>query len=310
MLSKEKLRPGRLREQAKAHGRSVITSGIVYFLLICIGFVYLYPLLYMVVTSLMPTEDLINPTITWVPTRLDLENFKMVWSVLDYPRSLGTSLVFSVVVAGLQTISCALAGYALARFRIPLKKLWVALLVLVFILPVDVVMIPRYILFNNFHLIGNPLAMALPAALGQGLKSSIFVLIFMQAFGSVPQSFDEAAQLDGAGRLKVFFRIALPMAVPSIVLCVLFSMVWYWNETVQTAMLIGSDFQTLPLRLGAFDALFQGTFSASFGDAANRLNERYQFAATLLTIAPLMLFYLAAQKQFVKGIESAGITGE
>ena len=70
------------------------------------------------------------------------------------------------------------------------------------------------------------------------------------------------------------------------------------------------DFQTLPLQLDAFNSLFGASFSTNFGDTANRLNERYQFAATLLTIAPLILFYLVMQKQFVKGVESSGITGE
>ena len=298
------------KETLKHRTSSIGVNTVVYFLLICIGFVFLYPLLYMLVTSLMCTEDLINPTISWVPTRLDLSNFEMVWSVLDYPKSLGISVGFSLVCAVLQTVSCALMGYALARFHVPWKLLWMALLVLIFIIPADVITIPRYILFNELKLIGSPLSMILPAALGQGLKSSIFVLIFMQAFNSVPKSYDEAAQLDGAGRLKVFFIVALPMAVPTIVLCLLFSLVWYWNETAQVALLIGGDFQTLPLQLNAFNALFGASFSTSFGDTANRLNERYQFAATLLTIIPLILFYLVMQKQFVKGIESSGITGE
>jgi len=300
----------RFKEKAKQKARAIGTDTIVYFLLICIGFVFLYPLLYMVVTSLMSTEDLINPTIAWVPTHIDLSNFEMVWSVLDYPASLGISVGFSVLCAILQTMSCALMGYAMARFHVPFKMLWMGLLIFIFLIPSDVVTIPRYILFNELKLIGSPLAMILPAALGQGLKSSIFVLIFMQAFNAVPKSFDEAAQLDGAGRLRVFFKIALPMAVPSIVLCILFSLVWYWNETAQTAMLVGGDFQTLPLQLQSFNALFGASFSTDFGDTANRLNERYQFAATLLTIAPLIIFYLVMQKQFVKGIESAGITGE
>jgi len=300
----------RFSESWKKQGKTALFKTFIYFLLICIGFVYLYPLIYMLVTSLMTTEDLINPTIMWVPTKLDLSNFEMVWGVLEYPTSLVTSIIFSIICALFQTISCALMGYALARFDVPLKKLWIVMLILVFLIPVDVIMIPRYVLFNSFKLIGSPLSMIIPAALGQGLRSSIFVLIFMQAFGSVPKALDEAAQLDGAGRFKVFYKIVLPLAGPSIVLCIIFSMVWYWNETAQTAMLIGSDFQSLPLQLQSFDALFGASFSTSFGDTANRLNERYQFAAILLTIIPLVLFYLVMQKQFVKGIESTGITGE
>lgn len=298
------------KEGLKQRAGNAGANALTYFLLISIGFVFLYPLLYMVVTSLMSTEDLINPTVAWVPTRVDFSNFQMVWSVMDYPTSLAISVVFSLVCAVMQTISCALMGYALARFRVPFKTLWMALLILIFIIPSDVITIPRYILLNEMELIGSPLVMILPAALGQGLKSSIFVLIFMQAFNTVPKSYDEAAQLDGAGRLKVFFVVALPMAIPSIILCLLFSLVWYWNETAQVALLIGGDFHTLPLQLDAFNALFNSSFSTSFGDTANRLNERYQFAATLLTIAPLVIFYLIMQKQFVKGIESSGITGE
>ena len=305
-MDRMKHRKEALKQRASKTGANALT----YFLLICFGFVFLYPLMYMVITSLMSTEDLINPTIAWIPTRIDFSNFQMVWSVMDYPASFTTSVVFSLVCAVMQTISCALMGYALAKFRVPFKMLWMALLIFIFIIPSDVIAIPRYILLNELELIGSPLVMILPAALGQGLKSSIFVLIFMQAFNAAPKSYDEAAQLDGAGRLRVFFSIALPMAIPSIVLCLLFSLVWYWNETAQVALLIGGDFHTLPLQLDAFNSLFASSFSTSFGDTANRLNERYQFAATLLTIIPLIAFYLVMQKQFVKGIESSGITGE
>lgn len=286
--------------------KSAITTCVL-FLLICLGFVYLYPLLYMIMTAIMTEEDLVNPTISWVPTRLDLSSFKKVWEVMDYPESLKTSVLYSLVCAIAQTFTCALAGYALSRFRVPGKKLWVVMLIFVFIIPTDVLMIPRYVLFNKFGLVGSTLSMILPALLGQGLKSSIFILIFMQAFDALPKSFDEAAQLDGANKLTVFFRVTLPLVVPSIVLCFLFSVVWYWNETTLLSSLVGSDFQSLPLQLERFNNMFN---SATKGDSATRLNERYQFAATLLTILPLVIFYLVAQKQFVKGIESSGITGE
>ena len=130
-MDKKKFRRDTLKQKAAGIG----ANAAVYFLLICIGFVFLYPLLYMVVTSLMCTEDLVNPTITWVPTRLDLSNFEMVWSVLDYPTSLGISVSFSVVCAVLQTVSCALMGYALARFNVPCKMLWMAMLIVIFSTP-------------------------------------------------------------------------------------------------------------------------------------------------------------------------------
>ena len=299
-----------LKSKAKRTAKTLLSNAVCYFLLICVGFVFLYPLLYMVITSLMTTEDLINPTIMWVPTKLALSNFEMVWDVLEYPSALVTSLIFASVCALLQTVSCALMGYALARFDVPLKKFWVAMLVILFVIPTDVLTIPRHILFSSYGLLGSPLAMVLPAALGQGIKSTIFILIFMNGFASVPKSFDEAAQLDGAGRLKVFAKIAIPMAIPVITLCVIFSVVWYWNDTAQTATLVGSDFGTLPLKLQSFDGAFKGAVNASFGDDANRLNECFQFAAILLTIIPLVIFYLAMQRHFVKGIESSGITGE
>lgn len=299
-----------LKSQLKKTAKTVGINSIFYFLLITVGFVFLYPLLYMVITAFMTTEDLINPTIMWVPTKLALTNFTMVWEALEYPKALLTSIIFVTICAFFQTLSCALMGYALAKFDVPLKNLWVAILVLLFVIPTDVMTIPRYVLFNSYGLIGSPLSMIIPAALGQGLKSTIFILIFMNGFASVPKSFDEAASLDGAGKFKVFTHIAIPMATPVITLCVIFSVVWYWNDTAQTAMLVGGDFGTLPLQLQRFDGAFKNMVSAGFGDASNRLNECYQFAAVLITIVPLIIFYLVMQKHFVKGIESSGITGE
>lgn len=282
----------------------------IYFLLIVFGFIYLYPVIYMIVVSLMPTEDLVNPTIRWIPTSIDLSNFRQVFEVLEYPAALGTTVALSAVCCIFQTVSCALMGYALARYQVPLKRLWIVLLVVVFVIPTNVITIPRYVLYNSYGLINTPLAIVLPALLGQGLKSTVFVLLFMQSFASYPKSFDEAAQLDGAGRLRVFFKVALPMAGPIIVLSLLFSAVWYWNETAQTGMFAGSALKTLPLQLQAFDTAFGKAFPADFGSELNRLNERYQMAATILVISPLVILYLFLQRKFVQGIEASGITGE
>ena len=295
------LNNGFITKNAKKTGKTVSVNAIFYFLLICVGFVFLYPLLYMVITSLMSTEDLINPTIMWVPTKVSLDNFKMVWDVLEYPKSLLVSIIFATICAALQTVSCALMGYALARFDVPLKKLWIGILILLFVIPTDVLTIPRYVLFNSYNLIGSPLAIIIPAATGQGIKSTIFVLIFMNGFASVPKSFDEAAQLDGAGRLKVFYKIAIPMAIPVITLCVIFSVVWYWNDTFYTSQFISRK-RTLAKALSNLRGDLGG------GNDYFNLTPKIM-AGALLFVLPLLLMYIVLQRYFVQSVERTGIVG-
>ena len=130
-----------------------------------------------------------------------------------------------MVPAVLTTISSAIAGYGLARFQFRFKSVWIVLLVFTFFIPSQVMTIPRYILFSNYQIINTPLTQFLPAAFGQGIKGALFVLIFMQFFSSYPRALDEAAEIDGAGKVKLFCKIAVPMARPAIVVSLLFSLV-------------------------------------------------------------------------------------
>lgn len=297
----------RLRNDGKWGQR--LSTVAVYLLLLDFGFVYIYPILYMILISLMPTADLVNPTIHWVPTHLDFENFVQVFNTLEYADSFTNTVILAGVASILQTLSCAMAGYGLAKYDVPLKKVWVGMLVLVFVVPTSLTLVPKYVMMNSYGLLGSQLSVWLPAALGQGVKSSLFILVFMQGF-SYPKAYDEAAQIDGAGRIRCFFQIAIPMVVPTIVLSLLLSFVWYWNETVQSGLFLKGELRTLPLMLEKFNSLFGAAYGSSQGSTLNRLNERIQMAATLLTVAPLMLLYLVMQKKFVQGVEASGITGE
>lgn len=307
MLKKTKNMKRLLRNDGKWGAR--FTKLAIYLLLLDFGFVYIYPVIYMVLVSLMPTSDLINPTIQWIPTHLDVENFKQVYNALEYGPTFTNTVIIAGTASVLQTLSCALAGYGLAKFRVPLKKFWIGMLILVFVVPTGLTMVPQYVLFNNYKLVGSPLSIWLPAAFGQGVKSSLFVLIFMQGF-SYPKAYDEAAQIDGAGSIRRFFQIAVPMVVPTIILSLLLSFVWYWNETARASMYLDGQIMTLPLQLDKFNSLFGNAYPASAGSSLNRLNERIQMAATLLTVGPLMILYLIMQKKFVEGVEASGITGE
>ena len=295
----------------KHHGKRIAMSAARYFLLIGIGAVFLYPILFMLVNSLKDVQDLVNPTIEWLPSHLYLENFGRALYTLQYERVLPFTVLYVAVAALAQTVSCAMAGYAFARHEFPLKRLWMVMLIVAFLIPAQVTLVPKYLMFYKYGLTGSPLATWLPALLGQGVNSSIFVLVFYLFFAGYPRSYDEAAQLDGAGRLTVFFKVALPMVGPAIVVSILFSFVWFWNETYTSSLLLGSEFRTLPMKLESFVAEFTSIYqSSSSSNMATKLNESVRMSATLLVISPLMLLYAVLQRRFIEGIEAAGLTGE
>ena len=142
-----------------------------------------------------------------------------------------------------------------------------------------------------------------------GLKNGLYVFLLRQYFLGMPKELEEAAYVDGAGKIKVFLNIAMPMAIPAVVVSLIFSFVWNWNETFNIS-LYNKDIQTLPMQLNIFVERYREMYPTTDGSEVNRLNESIRMAATLITIAPLIALYIALQKQFVESIEKTGITGE
>jgi multiple sugar transport system permease protein len=278
----------------------------IYLLLIIIGFVYLYPLLKMFAYSIKDLEDLVNPTVQWIPTKIYLENYKVSFIVLNYGYTLVFSLLVTLVPAVLQPITTSLMGYALAKFKVRGRVILFAIILLTYLLPIQVYMIPRYVLFDQLGILETAWAIILPATFGQGLSSAIFILIFFQFFRMQPKALDESAEIDGANAYQTFMRIGVPLAGPAYLTAFLFSFVWYWNETYVSSMFIGSDLYTLQLKLFNFTSQFNTTQGLS----EQALNEAIRYSATILIILPVLLVYIVMQKWFVEGIDRTGITGE
>ena len=211
---------------------------VVYGLLICIGFVYLYPMLYMLATSFMNRDDLLDTSVKWIPSTLYYQNYIEAAKSMDF----WASFAKGIIIAGLPTlcnvIVCMIVGYGFARYEFRGKTLMMGLLIFSYILPSQVTMIPTYVLYNNMGILGTLWTFILPALFGNGLNAPIFILIFYQFFKQVPKVLMEAAAIDGAGHFKRFFSIAVPSAVPAIVTVVLFSFVWYWNESYLTELYV------------------------------------------------------------------------
>lgn len=287
---------------------------LIYFVLICISFVFLKPIFGIVSKTFMSSADVIDPAVEWLPKKFSVGNLKVAAGVLKVGKTLLNSVMFSGILALCQTIVSALTGYALSRFNFRFKHFWFVMILLAFIIPVPVLMVPRLMMFVSFqeaihfNLIGTPVPQVLMALLGQGVYSTVLILIFNNFFNMIPHVLDEAAMIDGAGPLKVFYHVVIKMSLSTILVVFLFSFVWNWNETYITGTLLRNAIELLPSKLSLFNSEFDSMASAS--GSAFKINEAYKMAATFISIAPLLVLYAFVQRRFIQGIENTGITGE
>lgn len=198
---------------------------IIYLLLICIGFVYLYPVLYMISKSLMARADLLDSSISWIPSTLYVKNYIDAFTSMNFVDTFWKSVVVAGAPTLLNMIVCAIVGYGFARYEFPLKKMFMGILIVSFIIPPQITMMPTYLLYNDLGILDSLVAFLLPAALGQGLKAPLYILIYYQFFKQIPKVLIEAAKIDGCGHFKSFIKIAIPSAAPGILVVFLFSLV-------------------------------------------------------------------------------------
>ncbi len=283
-----------------------------YVILTLIGFVYMYPLLQMLSTSLKSLSDLINDGVKWLPTELYWENYKQALEVMSFEQTIVDTVLLAAIPAVLQTLCCCFTGYAIARYKFPGKTLVICLLVLTFVLPKQATMLPTYLMYKQYGMIGTIYAFALPAMTGQGFNAAIVTLVFYQFFSQVSPSVIEAAQMDGCGHFRVFFHIALPGAKAAFIIGFLFSLVWYWNETYLTGLFVtatglgnAQSMSTLLMELRDFEASYKLLYQGS--ESTNKINEAIRMAGTMVCICPLLIVYFALQRYFVQSVDMVGI---
>lgn len=287
-----------------------------YFMLIVIGFSFLYPILKVLTTSLMSPDDLADAHVGWLPSSISFRNYESAVRTLDYGSTLLYTLLLVCGPTLLQMMTCSFAGYAFARFEFPGKRLWMSLLLVSYMLPFQITMIPLYVQFNHLRMIGSVGAFLVPAALGQGLQGALCVLVFYQFYLQLHPSLIDAARIDGAGQATTYIKVAVPLSSPAVIVTAVFSVVWYWNETDLARLYLGFGRQaskngltTMMLRLEDFVNMYQKLFDHS-GATIDPLNDGIFYAGIILVIAPVLLFYLLIQRWFMESVESSGITGE
>ena len=234
----------RRRVRAVKYGKSTVVGVIRALFLIGFCFVILYPVISMLSRAVMQESDLYDNAVIWVPKHFTLKNLIFAWKNMDYPRAFLNSLWLSCSTTVLSTMSCMMAGYAFARFDFPLKRLAFAVVVLTIMLPPQQTMIPLYLHFNNFDVLGLfSLFGATPpdlldsywpflalSATGMSIRNGLFIFIFRQFYRGMPGELEEAALIDGCGAVRTYFRVMLPNARSSMITVFIFSTVWHWND--------------------------------------------------------------------------------
>ncbi|MEF3352198.1 carbohydrate ABC transporter permease [Paenibacillus sp. GYB006] len=277
----------------------------IYFILITVTYIYLKPVFYMVSSMLKNEADLIDPAVNWVPRTVYFGILQDAWDILHFPKAFSLSLMVSLSVACLQTCSCAVAGYAFARLRIPFKKTLFFLLLLSFIVPPQVTILPNLIFAGKLDLIRTYIPIMLPALFGHGFKGAVFVIIYRQFFANQPKELEEAAKIDGASVFRIFYRVMLPLAKPAILVVFLFSFVWTWNDFYLPSMyLTGSENVPLSLSISTANSAIQQRFAM---EGPSIFDEPLKMASSFLSILPPLILYMFAQRWFVEGVERTGL---
>lgn len=299
----------------KGRASSWATKAFIYLLLIDISFVFLFPVIYLITTSMKSVTDVIDPTVYWIPTKIEWNNFTLSWKALHFfdwngwhawPNSAALRSAEIAVAAAIgQVISASLVGYGFARMKFPGRELLFMLAIFTFLVPPQTIIIPLFIVYKKLGWIDTYWPFIVPSFLANGLRGTLFIFIFRQFFRGLPWELEDAARMDGAGPVTMYWRVMLPLAKPAIVVSFLFSLVWHWNDYFEpTIYLMSQEKFTLPLRLSIF---WTGLDEITGGQASRVFNEPLIMAASFLVIVPPLILYIFTQRLFVESVERTGL---
>ncbi|HJD23142.1 MAG TPA: carbohydrate ABC transporter permease [Firmicutes bacterium] len=314
---KHRINKAKIRKLMVGNGEreGLLMRIVTYILLIAISFVFLYPILKMLSRSLMGPYDSANPLVDWIPTSLYLSNFSRAYQVLGGYKTILVSIGVMLLIAVVETLSSAVIAYGFAKFEFRGRMILFVLMLSTFLIPSQITFLPNYVMFNKYGMLQSIFPILIPSIFGQGIRQALFILIFYQFYRMSPPSLDEAASIDGAGPLKIFWKINFCMATPALVVVLIFAFVWNWNETNLTSSYFGNEITTLPVALDNFVTRYSMLFPSNnqgtnVSNLETQLSEGIQMAGTLISILPLMLLYVLVERKLVESIDRSGITGE
>jgi len=252
----------------------------------------LFPMYWMLQTSLTPEDEIMTIPPTLTPSHLTLENYLKLFQEGLIQRWALNSLVIAGSVTVLSVFSCSLAGYAFAKIPFRGRGLFFAAIIATMLIPGEVTLLPSFLLLQKMGLLGTLWAVIIPS-----IPAPFSIFMFRQYISSIPDAFMDAARMDGASEFTIFLRIILPMSKPVLAALSIFTFITAWNSFLWPLIVL-DDPNKYPLTVGL--ATLQEQHLAAFG---------LQMAGATVAAIPIVIVFFLFQKYFIKGLGAGGVKG-
>jgi multiple sugar transport system permease protein len=270
-------------------------------LLIAGGILMMVPFLWMISTSLKTRAEVFASPPTLFPARPRWENYSEMWNALPFAAFFVNSLKLALLNTVGQLISCSMAAYAFSALRFRFRGPLFGLLLVTLIIPFQVVLVPNFILFrmlpHPFSTSGNWIGTQEPLWVGAFLGGAFGTFLLRQFFLTIPRELGDAARVDGANPWQIYRHIYMPLARPALATLAIFTFMWSWNDFIDPIIYL-RDVQSFTLTAGL--SLFQGQYVGKWP---------LLMAGALVSVLPMIILFVIAQRHFVRGIALTGIKG-
>ena len=270
-------------------------------LLIAGGLIMIVPFLWMITTSLKTRAEVFAIPPTLLPTVPQWSNYPDMWNALPFGAFFVNSLKLSVLNTIGQLVSCSMAAFAFAALRFRFREPLFALLLVTLIIPFQVVLVPNFVLYRLLphpaSASGNWIGTQEPLWVGAFLGGAFGTFLLRQFFLAIPTELADAARVDGANPWHIYRHIYLPLAKPALATLAIFTFMWTWNDLIDPIIYL-RDIQSFTLTAGL--SLFQGQYVGKWP---------LLMAGALVSVIPMIILFIVAQRHFVRGIAMSGIKG-
>jgi multiple sugar transport system permease protein len=294
MATAAETKPDEVKLKRTARTRRALQLGVNYFLMIALALIFVLPLLWMLSTSFKPKREWFGRTIEWIPNTFTFENYEKIFSNSSTPigRWFVNSLMIATAITLLVLIIDALAAYAYARMEFPGRRPLFALLLATLFLPGIMFLVPNFVTVANLGLLNNYAGVIAPALAG------VFGVFFLrQFFETIPRELEEAAEIDGANKLQVFWSIIVPLSRPALATLGIITFLASWNDFLWPLLVLKDRaLQTLPPGLRTL----QGAYTSEYG---------LMMAGAVIVAIPVLIIYIALQRLIVANVASTGLKG-